>query len=95
MAVKVYSYQPIEINAGFRMECLIDCEEDKTMLQDLFVDLCCRCLDKHDLLFGYDENNDPVETMDYPVNTRFYMIYNNSDDTVIVVKSDQFKDDEM
>lgn len=86
MAVTIYSYSPIDINAGFKMECRIDNPEDHRMLQEIFVDLCCRCLDMFDLQFGYDENNEPVFTMIYPVKKKFTMMYDKIDNRVIVVE---------
>lgn len=62
MAITVYEYGPVQINTGFQLKCRIDAETDVIMLQELFVDLCCRCLDINDLLLGYDEENNPVDT---------------------------------
>lgn len=86
MAITIYEYGPIDINAGFKLECKIDSGADVAFLQGLFVDLCCRCLDMNDLLLGYDEENNPVETgIRYPINESFTMVFDNLDKRLIVL----------
>jgi hypothetical protein len=87
MAVTLYKYGSIDINAGFEMECMIDSQEDIAMLQDLFVDLCCRCLDINDIQLGYDEENNPVETgIKYPVKRKFTMVCDNIKKRIFVLE---------
>jgi hypothetical protein len=93
MAITVYEYRPIYISLGFMLKCRIDSENDIVMLQELFVDLCCRCLDIGDILLGYDEENNPVNTnIKYPVNEPFTMIFNNLDKTLIVASINEDPD---
>ena len=89
MAVTIFHYDCINITEGFRMDCRIDTQEDKTMLQNIFVDLCCRALEIPDLLFGYDDENNEVETLTYPVNKKFIMAYYQSDGNVVVFPADK------
>jgi hypothetical protein len=85
MAVTVYEYGPININAGFKLECKIDSETDIVLLQRLFVDLCCRCLDINDLLLGYDKENNPVETgIRYQIKEPITMIFDALDKRFLV-----------
>ena len=93
MAVTIYEYRPIQINAGFELRCRIDAKTDIVMLQELFVDLCCRCLDINDILLGYDEENNPVDTkIKYPVNEQFSMIFDNIDKRLMVLGLNENQD---
>lgn len=93
MAITVYEYGPIDINAGCKLECKIESETDIELLQVLFVDLCCRCLDINDILLGYDEENNPVDAkIKYPINERFAMIFDNLHKRLMVLSSNNNAD---
>jgi hypothetical protein len=87
MAITIYEYAPIYISAGFKLHCKIDSKADIVLVQELFVDLCCRCLDLGDLLLGYDEENNLVDTgINYPINEPFTMIFDNIDKRLMVLR---------